>query len=100
MMLVQQLPQIAIMFTNKLGKELDSVLLLKALTTLLQQNSTIKVKVNWHPIYYDACSAVLQIAIMLTDKLGKELDSVLLEALTTLLQQNTKVKGQPASNLL
>ena len=46
------------------------------------------------PIYYDACSAVLQIAIMLTNKLVKELDSVLLEAL---LQQNSsiKVKGQP-----
>ena len=46
------------------------------------------------PIYYDACSAVLQIAIMLTNKPGKELDSVLLEAL---LQQNSsiKVKGQP-----
>ena len=49
---------------------------------------------NRHPIYYDACSAVLQIAIMLTNKLVKELDSVLLEAL---LQQNSsiKVKGQP-----
>ena len=54
------------------------------------------------PIYYDACSAVLQIAIMLTNKLGKELDCVV--ARSTNYSPSTKLhyqgQSQPASNLL